>query len=75
MTRAPLVPSIRIRGPGAPTTALADRYEVTPLVWFKTNTESSSAPPRNERTVAVTSSAVPNQSIAVEIRCGCKSSN
>ena len=64
---------MRIRGPGAPTTALAERYDITPLSCCKTNTESSSAPPRSERTLAVTSFAEPNHSIAVEIKCGCKS--
>ena len=59
---------MRIRGPGAPTTALAERYDITPLSCRRTTTESSSAPPRKERTLAVTSSAVPNQSIAVEIK-------
>ena len=64
-----------MRGPGAPTTTLAERIESTPESCFKTNTASSSAPPRMVRTVDVTNSALPNQSIAVDIRCGCKSSN
>ena len=59
-----------MRGPGAPTTALADKYDTTPLSWRTTKTESSSAAPRIDRTVAVTSSHLPNQSIAVEIKCG-----
>ena len=68
ITSAPLLPKIRIRGPGAPTTALADKYELTPLSWRKIKTASSSAAPRIDLTVAVTSSALPNQSIAVEIK-------
>ena len=31
ITNAPLLPKIRILGPGAPTTALAERYDMTPL--------------------------------------------